>query len=160
MKTLADIIHTEIETVVNGYPWYGNSVKEILDQVDVTVVSERIGHAHSIKEILLHMTAWTEEVTARLRGKIASDPERGDWPDPSSYSWPELVGLFQNAHSELISTIAEFSDAQWDAFVPYEEDKDPLITFRQTLTGLGQHHTYHLGQIALLNKQLSKTERL
>ncbi|PWG78150.1 DinB family protein [Pararcticibacter amylolyticus] len=160
MKTVGDVIHTEIETVVNGYPWYGSSVREILSQVDVRVVSERVGNAHSIKEILLHMTAWTEEVTARLRGNVASDPERGDWPDPSGYSWPDLTGLFQEAHSELKQAIAELREDQWDTFVSYEEDENPLITFRQTLTGLGQHHTYHLGQIAILNKQLSKTERL
>ncbi|WP_374166743.1 DinB family protein [Arcticibacter sp. MXS-1] len=153
----ADIIH-ELDQVMNGHPWYGSSVTDILSQVDPSYAFEKIGEAHSMAELLLHMIAWTEEVTARLRGKIGTDPDRGDWPAAQGNSWPELIAELQTAHKGLLSVINEVPEERMNDVVPYEEELPAPVSFRQTLAGLAQHHAYHLGQIAILNRQF-KSDR-
>ncbi len=149
-------ISNELESVVSGAPWYGSSVKEVLGNVDERIIFNHIGNAHCIAEILLHMTAWTEEVTERLLGKVADEPSRGDWPDPSGFKWPDLVVNFFIAHRNLQAAVAGFAADNWDLEVPYSNYSESVVNYRQTIAGLAQHHAYHLGQISLLNKQLSE----
>lgn len=149
-------ISSELREVYAGSPWYGHSVTDVLSSIDESVIYKHVGNTHSIAELLLHMAAWTEEVSARLRGKVASDPSRGDWSDASAIPWPELIRIFRDAHFDLLNAVAEFPSDKWDDKVPYENEESETTTFSKTVNGLLQHHAYHLGQISILNKQLSK----
>ncbi len=149
-------ISSELREVFAGSPWYGPSVTDVLSGIDESVVYKHVGNTHSIAELLLHMSAWTEEVAARLRGKVASYPLRGDWPDASTTPWPQLIRIFRDAHFDLLNAVAEFPADKWDDMVPYENADSETTTFSKTANGLLQHHAYHLGQISILNKQLSK----
>lgn len=150
-------ISSELREVFAGSPWYGPSVTDILGGTDESVVYKHVGNTHSIAELLLHMAAWTEEVAARLRGKEAGDPLRGDWPDASAIPWAQLIRIFRDAHFDLLAAVAEFPSDKWDDTVPYENADSETTTFSKTVNGLVQHHAYHLGQISILNKQLSKS---
>ncbi|MGX5691499.1 DinB family protein [Arcticibacter tournemirensis] len=149
-------ISSELREVYAGSPWYGPSVTDVLTSIDASVVYKHVGNTHSIAELLLHMAAWTEEVAARLRGKVASEPSRGDWSDDSAAPWPELIRIFRDAHFDLLNAVAEFPSDKWEDMVPYENAESETTTFIKTVNGLLQHHAYHLGQISILNKQLSK----
>lgn len=155
MSTLKQSIIHDLESIISGDPWYGPSASEVLNTVDASVIHRHAGNAHSIAEVLIHMAAWTEEVAARLQGRIAADPVRGDWPDPSPYNWDALREMFLAAHHRLLKVIEGFPDEQLDNEVPYQREVYG-VTFRDTLEGLSRHHTYHLGQISILNKLLSQ----
>ena len=70
--------------------------------------------AHTICEIVLHMTAWTREVTRRLRMGIAQEPELGDWPTAvcDEGGWAAILATLDAANQELVDTIAALDDAQ------------------------------------------------
>lgn len=55
----------EFYSSIFGDPWHGSSVKFILDSVNPEKINFKVSPStHSIEEIILHMWAWTEEVTA------------------------------------------------------------------------------------------------
>lgn len=144
----------ELDKILTGEPWYGSPVISLIKSVDRDKVHDKSRGPHSIADILLHMTAWTEETTARLKGKFASNPARGNWPDPGEQSWPELVGLFVLANEHLKDTIVKMDE---DMFAQEVNDgRYPEIaekgSYEELVRGIIQHHIYHSAQIALLNK--------
>ena len=152
---LASKLIKEIDEVLTGIPWYGSQVVKIIEQVDQKWIHEKKGGPHSIADILLHMIAWTEETNERLKGKVASDPARGDWPDPSEHSWVELIGLFMLSNDHLKNTIVKMDDK----LLSEQVNDNRKVNFVESenyiglIRGIIQHNIYHSAQIALLNKQ-------
>lgn len=63
-----------------------------------------IARAHSIWEIVLHMTRWQREIIRRLRTRVAREPEDGDWPappGPTDDAWRDAVERLEAAQREL-----------------------------------------------------------
>ena len=148
----------EIKKAFNGDAWHGNHVMQTLNNVmPENAFQHFIPNAHSIAEIALHLTSWTEEVSSRLNGNLAVEPAMGDWPpvhDQSAQGWEKIIFNFKVANEELIRVCENIDANQW-----YEETNDernlPLgsgVTKAELLNGLIQHHAYHSGQIALLSK--------
>jgi len=116
-----------------------------------------VPNAHSIAEIGLHLTAWTEEVTSRLTGKPANEPAMGDWPMPvgkTPKDWEKIIFDFKIANEELIRICESINPNQWDDEI--NQERNPAlgtgVANIELLNGLVQHHAYHSGQIALLSK--------
>lgn len=151
-------ITKEIQKAFNGDAWHGNHVMQTLNNVKVENAFEHfIPNAHSIAEIALHLTSWTEEVTSRLMQNVASEPVRGDWPTPESktpQAWEKIIFDFKVANEELIRHSIEIKDNQWDDKIIGEINPALAsgLTCAELLNGLAQHHAYHSGQIALLSK--------
>lgn len=152
MTAIAGIID-ELQRAVEGEPWYSFSMREILRDVTAGDAATRpVGGAHSIWELLLHVTAWTRAVHTRVRGEACELEGEGDWPpvhDTSERAWADAFADLQRAQSELIATLRTLGDADLDAGVP-NRDYDR----RHLLHGLTQHHAYHAGQMSLLKKAL------
>ena len=158
MSGESDRIIDELNRAIEGDPWHGDPIARILDGVNAARASARpLAAAHSIWEIVRHLTAWTNEVGRRLAGHPAAVPEEGDWPASAGTdeaAWRgDLSRLFE-AHHRLVASIASYSDAALA-----EPTKDPRnretgtgVTRYVLLHGLAQHHAYHGGQIALLKK--------
>jgi hypothetical protein len=147
-----------VERVLTGDPWHGPSVRQLLDGIDAGLAAARpAAGAHSIWEIVLHMTGWALEVTARLRGRAAQEPERGDWPAVAAISesrWDADRRALFAAHDHLAATVRTLDPAVLDR---------PVLDFRDNALGTGLshyvtlhgivHHTlYHAGQLALLRR--------
>ncbi|WP_412467399.1 DinB family protein [Pedobacter sp. KLB.chiD] len=151
-------ITNEIKKAFNGDAWHGNHVMQTLNNVNPeSAFSHFVPGAHSIAEIALHLTAWTEEVSSRLIGKPATEPERGDWPateERTSRAWERIIFDFKTANEELIRVCESLKDSQWNEEV--KDERNPAlgtgVTNAELLSGLIQHHAYHSGQIALLSK--------
>ena len=110
---------------------------------------------HSIHEIVLHMTAWTREVTRRLRVGVAKDPEMGDWPGVAGAGeWEAAIAALDAANDELLAAIRTLNPAQLDDRIGDARDRalGSGVSRYVTLHGLVQHHAYHAGQIAVLKK--------
>jgi uncharacterized damage-inducible protein DinB len=148
----------ELTRAIEGDPWHGSSVSAILRDVSAeTAAAKPSGGAHSIWEILLHMTGWTREVARRLDGHAPAEPAEGDWPSApaqTSDHWRRDVAALLDAHRRVLEKAGALSDER--LFAPPPEHRDgPVgsgVSFYVLLHGLSQHHAYHAGQIALLKK--------
>jgi uncharacterized damage-inducible protein DinB len=151
-------IARELRRASERQPWYGPSVRTLLEGVDVRTATARpIEGAHTICELVLHMTAWTREVMRRLRDNEARDPEDGDWPAMSVASeeeWREVRARFDRANAELVDAIRALDDASLSGTIGDARDGalGGGVPRYVTLHGIVQHHVYHAGQIALLKK--------
>jgi hypothetical protein len=153
-----DRIADQFERACAGDPWYGPSVRSILEDVDArAAASHPVPGAHSICEIVLHMTGWAREVARRLRDGVAREPEQGDWPACAARTeseWQAVVAGLEAASAELLAAIRAMDDARLGELVG--DAREPAlgtgVTRYVTLHGVVQHHVYHAGQIALLKR--------
>ncbi len=149
----------ELEHAMRGTPWYGNALVKILEGTSATDAhAQPIAGAHSIWELVLHITAWTREATHRLQGGVPAEPADGDWPDapyaPSESQWEAAQARLISAHEAVIATISRLDPAELDA-PPIQGKGGGVATgvkHRVLVHGLAQHHAYHGGQIALLRR--------
>jgi uncharacterized damage-inducible protein DinB len=140
----------------DGDPWHGPSLAAVLAGVDATYAARRPACGrHSIWELVLHVTAWTREVSRRLAGAAPALPLEGDWPAVGSTDVPAWQTALENlaeAHRALVAVVAAQPDDRWD--VPVGDLRDaPLGTGTTTggmIVGLATHHAYHAGQMAIL----------
>lgn len=144
----------ELRKGYSGDAWHGNSVSAILALVSKDQVFNRpIPNVHSIAEIVLHLTSWTEEVFSRLEGNVAKEPENGGWPkakEETMQEWNAIVSDFRLANEKLLYLAMEISEDQWDSAV--QQETGTRLNYFELLNGLVQHHAYHAGQISLLLK--------
>src|SRR5215217_3216941 len=87
-KSLAD----QLERAFRGGAWHGPAVAETLAGVDAATAAARpLPGAHSIWEIVHHLTVWNEVPRRRLDGERLEDlPAGRDWPpvvDTSAAAW-------------------------------------------------------------------------
>lgn len=142
----------------SGNPWYGDSSARILDGIAPDDAVRRVAPGtHTIWEIVLHMTAWTEAVAARVRGQGARAPERGDWPaqpGASPAAWAAALETLRAARDDLLRAIDEAHEE--DLHVHVRNHSPPFadtgISRAGTVAGLIEHDAYHLGQVALLKR--------
>jgi uncharacterized damage-inducible protein DinB len=109
--------------------------------------------AHSIWEILLHITAWTEVVRRRLQGDRAQLSSEENWPtieETSEAAWNTALDRLEQAHQHLLHDLEQLSPTRLDE--PIGQGRSSVYV---TLHGLVQHHLYHAGQIALLQRAAS-----
>ena len=138
----------------DGEPWYGPSLGELLSGVGADVAASRpVPGAHSIWEIVRHLSWWTLAVRRRLAGQPVTAAEGEDWPTVTSRepsAWLATLDVLEQAHRAVVAHVAAMpADALTD-LVPGQR-----ITNAAMLHGLVQHTVYHAGQIALLRKLLS-----
>ena len=156
------LLDEEITRATEGEAWHGPSIKEALVGVDCETAAARpIAGAHSIWEIVLHLTAWAIEVERRLREESRRLLGEQDWPPVSSTAadaWSEAQEALVTAHVRLRHSIREFSPARLGQSVPFEGDRarGDDGSFYVMLHGLAQHDAYHTGQIAMLKRALGR----
>jgi uncharacterized damage-inducible protein DinB len=145
-----------IERSVSGPMWHGPALADLIGDVSAQQAAEHpIAGAHSIWELVLHVTAWTEIVRERLVGSPLGDPTpEEDWPpvnDPSAESWRSAVERVKEAHRELAVDVAKLDDSMLIGRVPGKDHS--ALTM---LHGVIEHDAYHGGQIAILKKALGR----
>ncbi|HEV7838068.1 MAG TPA: hypothetical protein VGO75_08390, partial [Gemmatimonadaceae bacterium] len=60
-------LRQDLHNVYEGAPWHGSSITQVLEGIDAKVAASRpIPHAHTIWEIVLHMTGWTAATFASI----------------------------------------------------------------------------------------------
>ena len=143
-----------IERSVSGPMWHGPALADVLDGVTAEQAAARpIPGAHTIWELVLHATAWTEIARERLAGSAKGEPTpEEDWPpvtDQSADAWRATVERLKEAHRELAAEVSGMDDSQLVGRVP-GKDHSVLTMFH----GIIEHDAYHGGQIAILKRAL------
>jgi uncharacterized damage-inducible protein DinB len=149
-QSLAD----QLERTFRGGAWHGPAVAETLAGVDETAAAARpLDGAHTIWEIVHHLTTWNEVPRRRLGGeRLENLPEERDWPpveDTSAGAWRAALEALEDAHAALHERVTDLTDAQLDDPVA---GSDPTV--RGMLLGVLQHNAYHAGQILILSRAL------
>jgi uncharacterized damage-inducible protein DinB len=145
----------------DGDPWHGSPVKAILEGVTHEQAAKRPPNgAHSIWEIVLHMTGWRNEVARRATGQPAGEPAGGDYPpvgDATAERWTAALEALDASHAKLAAAVNAMSDAE--LLKPTNDPRNrPLgtgVSYYETFHGIVQHDAYHAGQIAILKRILA-----
>ena len=151
--TAIDRIVDELTRSLQGEPWHGPSMLDIIGGLNAAAASAHpVAGTHSIWEIVHHATAWVRAVHARVGGNICELEGDADWPpvrEAGDEAWTAAVADLLAAQSELISTLRTLRMTDLASITP-NRDYD----IEHLLRGLIQHHAYHAGQMALLKRAL------
>ena len=158
METEVARLIDQFKRAIDGDAWHGDPVMKVIARASFAKAAAKPPSAsHSIRDIVRHMTAWTNEVRSRMNGAPAGTPKQGDWPKPlgsGAAAWKAEKAALLAAHEALIADLSTLTDEQL-----FEPIKDPRnrrtgtgVTKYVLLHGLVQHHAYHSGQIAILAK--------
>jgi uncharacterized damage-inducible protein DinB len=138
--------------------WCGPALLETLEGVTAARAASRpLARAHSIWEIVLHLSGWKRVVHQRLEGQAVRLPEEGDWPqvtDASEEGWQRTLASLQARHDALLNAVRGLDDARLADVLITESSRETGggVSCYVTLHGAAQHDLYHGGQISLLKK--------
>lgn len=136
----------ELQDVYQGSPWYGDPLRKTLSRVSEAEANERpLKHAHSIAELVGHITTWIDVVHRRIDGEVVHVTAAENFP--RSRTWKEQLRRLDEAHASLLARVSSMSDADLDGKVAGKRQ-----TVEYAVRGVVQHCVYHQGQIALLRK--------
>jgi|SRR5882672_3410646 len=146
-----DRIVDQLKRAFEGEAWHGPSVVEALEGVTWKQALEKpIPGAHSIWELVHHITTWEDVVRRRLLGETPDLTAEQDWPlvkDKSREGWAAAIQKLKGGHAQLRKVAAQVEDAELDM------RPTPKTSTRYVLLhGAVQHDLYHAGQISLLKK--------
>jgi uncharacterized damage-inducible protein DinB len=149
LENIAD----QISRAFRGESWHGPSVREVLAGVSADdAAAHPIPGAHSIWEIVLHLTSGYRLVLRRVRGEHAQLSPEEEWPpvpEPASDAWHESQHTLDELNQQLQSAVRAFPAERLS-----QELGSEYSAFMQ-FSGTPQHDLYHAGQIVVLKKALS-----
>jgi len=135
-------IADQLRRAFQGEAWHGDSLLEILEGITAAQAAARpVKHAHTIWELVLHITAWDGAVRRRLAGAAVDLSDEQNFPsvmDPSENAWRRTIEQARKVHNELVEAVAAFPDERLSEKVPGKKSEPDEL--------------YHAGQIALLKK--------
>ncbi len=153
MSELTRILN-HYDGVLNGDPWYGEPVWKILLGIPAQTASARpLSGAHTIWELVNHMTFWEGVVTKRLTGLRAGLVDELNFPPmpvPTEENWQTTLDGFRASNSIFRETLAKLDPAKLEQLTAAGKR-----TYYDEAHGNIEHHVYHLGQIAMLKKALA-----
>jgi uncharacterized damage-inducible protein DinB len=157
MTAEVDRLEEQLRRALEGEAWHGPSVLESLAGLSAAqAASHPIAGAHSIWELVLHITSDYDLVLRRLAGDGRPLTPTEGWPEcpaPTEENWRQSLQELERLNEMLRQAVRAFPDERLD---------DPLVpgvpyTAYTQFIGVTQHNLYHAGQIALLKRALAVT---
>jgi uncharacterized damage-inducible protein DinB len=150
-RRLAD----HIRRTFAGPMWHGPPLEDVLRDVSVEQAAARpVAGAHTIWELVLHVTVWAEIAAARLRGEALEYPQpQDDWPPmpvPASNAWAAAVERLGESYGALADAVGRLSEDGLRSTVAGQDHPTWAM-----LHGVVEHACYHGGQIAILKRASS-----
>src|SRR5213075_2256251 len=140
----------QIRRAFEGEAWHGDSVLELLKDVDaVTAAAHPIPNAHSIWDLVLHIAAWDSAVLRRTGGVAVTLSDEENFPsikDSSEAAWNKTIEAAKRTHGDLVKAVAAFPDSRLNEQVPGKASS--YYNFYYMFSVIVQHELYHAGQIA------------
>jgi len=151
--TETERIADQLRRAFHGDAWHGPSVLEALSEVTAEVAAQRpVAGAHTIWELVHHITAWADIVRRRLERDAFNVTPELDWPpvqETTDAAWNQSVERMKAVESKLRELTLRIPESQLD------ESADEGAPSRYiVLHGVVQHSLYHAGQIVILKKSL------
>jgi uncharacterized damage-inducible protein DinB len=154
MMTEVERILDQYDRVMNGDAWHGDPMWKILDGISASEAASRAHpDAHSIWELVSHVTFWESEVYRRLNNLPARPYKELNFPaapQMTAENWESTLAEFRHSNTEFRKALSQLEASRLD---------EPLSTAEKTVYvevhGVIQHNLYHAGQIAILRKILA-----
>jgi|SRR5688572_4025556 uncharacterized damage-inducible protein DinB len=147
-------LEEQLRLSFEGPAWHGPSVLEALEGVSAGAAFEHpVGGAHSIWELVLHLTGTYQLVLRRLEAddrQLTGDEDWPQVPEPTAANWEGSIRTLRELHARTRRAILRFDAARLDEPLVVEP---PYSAYTQFI-GLTQHDLYHAGQIMLLRRAL------
>jgi uncharacterized damage-inducible protein DinB len=144
-----DHICQQMKQAFEGGAWHGPAVLEILAAVDArTAAAKPIAAAHSIWELVHHLSGTQTILLRRIRGDTTELTPEEDWPpvrEVTEEAWQATIDRFRRREEELRQAVVAF---------PEERLHQPLVkggsSAYNNFHGHVQHMLYHAAQMNLL----------
>lgn len=144
----------QMDRAFDGDAWHGPPLRPMLDGVSAEDASTHpIRGAHSIWEIVHHVTAWNTIIRDELGGANTEITPEIDWPpvwDATEIEWRRAVENLVDARSRLRRAVEQLRDEQLDERPSKRTNNSRYVMMH----GIIQHDLYHAGQIAILKKAI------
>ena len=138
---------------IAGRQWHGPVFGVLVRDVDAgQAAAHPIRGAHSIWEIVLHVSAWARIARTRLGGTKHDPTSAEDWPpvvDQSPKAWRRALDELEESHARLQQAVVALSDVELAA-----RAAGKAHTVHDMVRGVIEHGIYHGGQVALLKRAL------
>ena len=147
-------IEDQLRRAFEGEAWHGPALLTLLRTLTAAQAAARpLPGAHSIWEIVRHISVWEDVVRRRLEGEEITDlPPEQDWPlvpEPGEAAWKETRGELEARHRALRQAILGLEESRLGETVRGKNHSVYVM-----LHGVVQHDLYHAGQVALLRRAL------
>ena len=141
---------SQLRRSYEGQAWHRPSLRELLEGVtSEQAAAKPVSSAHSIWELVLHVTAWERAALAFVEGKkYETLAGERDWP-PVQGTWEATVAELGTAAQALVAAVRAMPDEKLN-----ESAGGAEYNFYFLLHGVVQHNLYHAGQIAMLKRAL------
>jgi uncharacterized damage-inducible protein DinB len=147
-------IADQLKRAFHGEAWSGPSVTDVLDGVTAEMAVQRaVPDAHSIWELVHHITAWIDIVRRRVLTEAVNVTEEVNFPpvkDASAGAWQESLKQMDETEAALRNTILALPESRLDEAVAPTGDSVYVL-----LHGAVQHSLYHAAQIILMKRLLT-----
>jgi uncharacterized damage-inducible protein DinB len=162
MRDKVKLLTEKIEKVYNGNPWYGNSIKSVLNDIDPKIAFTKAArNVHTIAELVVHIIAWREFVISKIKSdndfkitqKLSFDWKRIDRNEKTA--WKSLLNALEKNQHEILTTLKKLDDDFLKLPVSRRRYNVEFL-----IEGGIQHDIYHLGQISLLKKMIKGNKKL
>ena len=151
-------IAAELERAYNGVAWHGPPMTVALEGIRAFCAPVKpIPEAHSIWEIVHHLTAWNNIVHRRFLGELVKPTRDEDWPPVEDFSPEAWENDLADLHAAVQSLIKEIKRAARKAdcdSILHKKVRGKDHTIYVLLHGAVQHNLYHTGQISILRKAM------
>lgn len=161
MKTERSRLIRQLESVYNGQPWHGDSLRSKLEQVQAAeAFATPLPGIHSVAQLTAHILVWRRVLVEQLKGNTAFKIELNseqDWPSQETLQakgWQNILDELAENQRELLVLLSAETDDLLDR--PYQKKHD----FQFLIESVVRHDIYHTGQIGLLISLLDKEKRL
>ncbi len=155
-RILIENIIRQLNEIQDGSVWFDQCFKDKLAGLTEFEAFEKpLPELHSIAEHVSHVLAWRKECMLMFSGSktnLMNSPE--DWKTNSELKqvgWENLKKALNDSRHDLIKLFDKKSDAYLDKLF-----KDTENSYHYLIEGIIQHDIYHLGQIGITIKLLSK----
>ena len=151
-------IAAELQRAYNGDAWHGPCLTKILKDVPhLDAKRKPIAGAHSVWELVHHLTAWNHIVRRRFLGELVKVTPEQDWPpvkDFSSAAWQADLAALDESFRAFISALKRTAKGPNSDSVLLKTVRGKRHTMYVMLHGAVQHNLYHAGQMAILRKAI------
>ncbi len=151
-------IAAELERAYSGDAWHGPNMSVTLKGVRAFSANVRpIPTAHSIWELVRHLTAWNDIVRRRFLGELVKVSPEQDWPpveDTSPEAWERDIAALHKSVQTFIADIKNAGRKPNCDVILKKKVRGKTHNVYVMLHGAVQHNLYHTGQIAILRKAI------
>jgi len=151
MPTECDRIADQLFRMIEGDAWHGPPVNALLADVSPDLAaSHPIPGAHSIWELVHHMTAWAVIARRRLGGEVVMPTPVEDWPPvetTTAAAWTQAKEALERGHADLRRAVLALGDGHLEDRTPGKPHSLYVLVH-----GIVQHTGYHAGQVAIIKR--------